>query len=558
MEEFEQQIKVTFLTEAQELLAATERCFLSLEKNPRDLENLNAIFRLAHNLKGSSGVAGFSDLTDLTHNLESLLIMLRDGKRTTTKRVMDLLLRTNDYLVAAIEKLLIDPHASYANPTLSAELRAALDETHDDDEPRTAPDPASAPTAPEAPALTLTPAVRAKDESIRVSLARIESLLNNVGELSILQAVMAQQGRDMGERLPPLIRTTLTSMSKIIKETQNLSMGLRMLPVKQLFHKMERIVRDTSNALGKRIELHMAGVDTEIDKTVLERLSDPLVHIVRNAVDHGVEGADARLAAGKAPVGRIELSAFHRSGQIVIEVRDDGRGLDAAHLVAKAKAKGLIAEDAELAPQDAYQLIFMPGFSTKDTVTDVSGRGVGMDVVKTNVSALQGQVEIETSANAGSCIRIRLPLTLAIIDGVVVNVAGERYVVPISQVSEFYRPRAADITYVADRAEVLTIRNESMPAHRLAALIRRHEPTPQPTAALTALVVRGAMQKGLALFVDRIVAQQQVVIKPLGRELKGRTGFMGSAVLGDGRPALILDLFELTRSMGRLDTRRTA
>jgi two-component system chemotaxis sensor kinase CheA len=565
MEDFEREIKITFLNEAHDLLSETEKCFLNLEKNPDDLENLNLIFRLAHNLKGSSGVAGFCDLTNLTHNLESLLLVLRNGHRPLTRPVMDLLLRTNDYLVATIEKLLTDHNFIYLNQALSDELKRAADpDSHADDE-IAGQCPAAATLENSCPAFVdfsqmpiSAPAARNKEENIRVSLARIENLLNNVGELSILQAVMMQQGQQLGPQMPALMRSTINSMSKIIKETQSVSMGLRMLPIKQMFQKMERIVRDTSKALGKEIQLHLVGEETEIDKTVLEQLSDPLVHIVRNAVDHGIEDAESRQLASKSPVGKIRLSASHRSGQIVIEIRDDGKGLDAEFLIAKAKAKGVLREDANLSDEEAYQLIFAPGFSTKEHVTDVSGRGVGMDVVKTNILALQGQIEIETTKGSGTCLRILLPLTLAIVDSVIIYVAAERYVVPLSQVSEFYRPKEADINYVCERSEIITIRNESLPSFRLAKLIKRPDVPAKATAELTALVIRDISNRGVAILVDKIVAQQQVVIKPLGRELKGRTGFMGCAILGDGKPALILDLFELTKSVSKSDNRKTA
>lgn len=560
MASFDDEIKIDFLTEAKELLSGTEQCFLNLEKNPSDFENLNLIFRLAHNLKGSSGAVGFNDLADFTHKLESLLLALKESRLVVTKSIVDLLLRTNDYLVHTIETLQGNLQASYVNAELAKELIDALDPNYGQGEPTDSPgvppilEETTLPSFTSAPESNIPPAVssainKPKDENIRVSLSRIEKLLNNVGELSILQAVMVQQCVDFGSAMPQLMRDTLSSMTKIIKDTQSLSMGLRMLPIKQTFHKMERIVRDASKALGKDVELHLDGEETEVDKTVLEQLADPLVHIIRNAVDHGLEDPEFRLASGKPSVGHVYLSASHRAGQIVIEIRDDGKGLDAEKLISKAKSKGILPSDATVTPEQAYQLIFAPGFSTKEEVTDLSGRGVGMDVVRTNITALQGSIEIETQLGKGTCFRIFLPLTLAIIDSVIVCLDEERYVIPLPQVSEFFRPQASDINQVYDRSELLTLREEPLLVLRLSSLIGRSGTQSKPASSLTALIIRDPSHRAFAVLVDRIVSQQQVVIKPLGAEIKGKPGIMGSAILGDGKPALILDLFELTKSM---------
>lgn len=570
------ELQMDFLTEAKELLANTERCFLSLEKADSDPEVLGQLFRLAHNLKGSSGAVGFSDLANFTHKLESLMLELKEKRLAVTPSIVDLLLRCNDYLNETIDLLRSDLKANYINQALLDEVTSALEnkdqatpvtqvtpETHVTPAVQTAPatqiTPSASPKASdqrhEAPLNIVPPSKPAsaptQDDNIRVSLSRIEKLLNNVGELSILQAVMVQQSIESGSNISPLMRETMSSMSKIIKETQSITMGLRMLPIKQTFHKMERIVRDTSKSLGKDVRLHLSGEETEIDKTVLERISDPLVHIVRNAVDHGLESGEERVSLGKPSQGNVYLSAYHRAGHVVIEVRDDGKGLNADHLVAKAKAKGLLSEDAVLSPQEAYQLIFAPGFSTKEVVTDVSGRGVGMDVVKTNIKALQGNIEIETQLGEGTCFRIFLPLTLAIIDSVIIRIGEERYVVPLAQVSEFFRPQPSDVNYVYGRNEIITIREKTLPAYRLANLLSRHTSEQKAASDLTALIVDDTSGRNYAVLVDQVVSQQQVVIKPLGAEVRGRKGIMGSAILGDGKPSLILDLFELTKKHQR-------
>ena len=566
MDDFDVEIKQGFLTEAAELLTGAERCFLDLERGVDAGETLNTIFRLAHNLKGSSRAVGFDELAEFTHKLETLLLALKEGRLAATPPIVDLLLRSNDYLSRVIALLQTDVAATYVNTELSEELvRALTDPSYrvatraSEVDASAGSAPAEAEVEPEASEIVIplatvaatapTAATAPKaDENIRVSLGRIEQLLNNVGELSILQAVMVQQSAERGTMISPLMRETLSAMSKIVRDTQSLSMGLRMMPIRQTFQKMQRIVRDTSKALGKDVELILSGEDTEIDKTVLEKLGDPLVHIIRNAVDHGVEDTATRLSVGKSGVGTVHLSASHRAGHVVIEVREDGRGLDPAKLIERAKARGVIAANAELTPEQAYQLVFAPGFSTKDVVTDVSGRGVGMDVVKTNVTALQGRIEIETVLGQGTTFRIILPLTLAIIDSIVVDVKGHRYVVPLNQVSEFYKPREVDVTRAYGRDPILNVRGETMALFGLSQVMGQRGEPGEVDFGATALIVRES-DRTFAVTVDRVIAQQQVVIKPLGPELKNRAGLMGSAILGDGRPALILDLIELNSKL---------
>jgi two-component system chemotaxis sensor kinase CheA len=480
---------------------------------------------------------------------------------------MDLLLKTNDYLISTIDELKQDSAVINKNQELANELVYALElgakyGNHGgtgDDKSESADDELAAEFA----ALTVESqqpvikdaspsAPKQKDENIRVSLSRIEKLLNNVGELSILQSVVIQQGLNWGDQMPQLMRDTLTAMAKIIKETQSLSMSLRMLPMRPTFQKMERIVRDTSKALGKNVELHLSGEETEVDKTILEQIADPLVHLIRNAVDHGLESPDERKKSDKSEVGHINLTASHRAGQIVIEIKDDGRGLDSEKLIKKAKEKGIISQDSNLTPEQAYQLIFAPGFSTKEEVTDVSGRGVGMDVVKTNITSLQGTIEIETELGRGTCFRVCLPLTLAIIDCIIIHSNEDRFVVPLVQVSEFFRPQETDLNFVYDRTELLTLRNESLAAFRLPTLLGQSTKTGQkPAWNLTALIIRESGGQSSAILVDRIVAQQQVVIKPIGNMVKGTAGIMGSAILGDGKPVLILDLLDLIKSKSK-------
>ena len=583
MDDFETEIKIGFLEEATQLLADTEQCFLSLETNCDDPGILEKIFRLAHNLKGSAKAVGFEELSHFTHQLESLLLKIKNGELSINPSSVDLLLRCNDHVRMMLEGLRGDLNARFDSTALLAEIQAmmsgqvaepapapAAETSEVEESPLAAPSAAmfeesaapeviqETPAAPahddmpppsnvielSASALQEKPAAQkpaaptaAADESIRVSFARLERLLNFVGELVILQTVLREQSSS-SESL--LLKKTVDQLGKVTKEVQDISMSLRMVPLKQTFQKMQRIVRDTARALDKKINFELIGEDTEVDKTLLEKLGDPLVHMVRNAVDHGIESAEKRKAAGKIEAGSIKLAAFHRSGSLVIEIRDDGGGLDAAKLTAKAIEKGILKPGTTLNERDAHQLIFASGFSTKTEVTDVSGRGVGMDVVKTNITQMQGEIQIDTEIGKGSCFRIVLPLTLAIVESMVIRSGKDDYVIPLSHVHESLRPVAGDIHFASGLGEILHLRGESIPLYRLGEILG----TSKSRADGIAIVVR-THEKPFAILVDDILGQQQVVIKALGKELRNIKGFSGSAILGNGRPALILELHDL-------------
>lgn len=384
------------------------------------------------------------------------------------------------------------------------------------------------------------PAAAPVDESIRVSLARLEKLMNFVGEMVILQTVLREQ---MQLQSSNLLRKTVHQLGKVTKEVQDISMSLRMVPLKQTFQKMQRIVRDTSATLHKKVNLVIEGEETELDKTVLENLGDPLVHLIRNGVDHGIESSEIRQALGKPAVGTLWLKAFHQSGSLIIELRDDGAGLNPEKLKSKAIEKGILKPNAQLTSEEAYQLIFAAGFSTKEVVTDVSGRGVGMDVVKTNIEKLQGQILITTELGRYTCFTVKLPLTLAIIDAMVILVEKERFVVPLSHVHESLRPKAEELNFVTGIGHMLCLRGESLPLYFLSTLLGK-KPS-KPASECIAIVCRHARAAPFSVLVDDILGQHQVVIKKLGQEHQQLKGFSGSAILGDGKPSLILELLEL-------------
>ena len=578
MDEFEIELKTGFLEEATQLQGEVEQCFLSLEANPHDQSILEKIFRLAHNIKGSSKAVGFSELGAFTHEFESFILKLKNGQIAINNKAVDLLLAGNDHLREYFEALRGDLNAkldssalinSFVNfesmsagssapaatpPASAAALPGADDARFESAEPaKLSPEltefstvtdehlpkatelPAAAKAAPKAAANV--------EESIRVSLARVEKLIDFVGEAVILQTVLREQA---GAGASPAVRRTVHHLGKVMKEVQDLSMGLRMLPLKTTFQKMTRIVRDTSSLLNKKVQLELEGEETEIDKTVLESLGDPLVHMVRNAVDHGIEMPEARAAAGKPEMGTIRLRAFHQSGRLIIEIQDDGGGISANRLRKKAEEKGILADGSKLSDQDAIMLIFHPGFSTKAEVTEVSGRGVGMDVVKTNIEALQGEVTVTTEEGKGSLFRISLPLTLAIIDGMIVQSGPNRYVVPLNHVHESMKPGPGDLQKTTGMGEVLLLRGENLPVFRLSRVLGARRPETQEQIAI---IVRTDV-KPFAFLVDDILGQHQVVIKKMGAELAGLKGFSGSAILGDGRPALILEMPELVRERG--------
>lgn len=317
-----------------------------------------------------------------------------------------------------------------------------------------------------------------------------------------------------------------------------------MVPLKQTFQKMQRIVRDTSSILGKKVNLVVEGDETEVDKTVLESLSDPLVHLIRNAVDHGIETPDIRTGKGKHESGKIVLKAYHQSGKLVIEIKDDGGGIPAEKLKQKALEKGILKPGQTLTEQEAIHLIFHPGFSTKAQVTEVSGRGVVMDVVKTNIEQMSGEVLVETVANQGSTFKIILPLTLAIIDGMIVKIGADRFVIPLSHVHESVKPAPDDIKRMTGVGEVLLLRGENLPLFRLSKHLRlAGNQTTLPNEKIAIIVRIGP--KPFAVMVDDIIGQHQVVIKKIGAEIQYLSGYSGSAILGDGKPALILELPEL-------------
>lgn len=594
MDDFEKEVKLDFLTEALQLLDDSEQAFLALEGDQNNADLMNQIFRLAHNLKGTSRAVGFGDVAEFTHEFENLILKVKEGQVAINDGVVSLLLECNDHVSVMIRMLNMDLNSRFDSKDIIEKIQNLLagkvsesptpsshqeveEEFVSENSPAkfdsiSAEDiallenfeaglnaPAETVSAPELkraesflPPQNVVEEIKPKadkgvaakvsneDDSIRVSLSRVEMLNNVVGELVIIQTVLNQHRDEVGNAL---MLKSLTQLAKLSKEIQTISMSLRMVPLKQTLQKMQRIVRDTSKALDKKVNLELIGEDTEIDKTVLEHLADPLVHIVRNAVDHGLETTEGRIAAGKDEHGTVTIKASHEGNNLVIEISEDGKGIDPKIIRSKAIEKGLISANATMSDSDIVNLIFHPGFSTKAEVSEISGRGVGMDVVKTNIAKLSGEVKVITEIGKGSTFKVVLPLTLAIIEGMVTKIGEETYIIPLNQVYESLSPTPELVHHVNGVGDCLKIRGEVIPLFKISKALQRNIKE-KPLNEQIAIIVNNE-EKSFAVLVDDILHQQQVVIKKLGNEITNQKGFMGSSILGDGRPALILDLIEL-------------
>jgi two-component system, chemotaxis family, sensor kinase CheA len=406
-------------------------------------------------------------------------------------------------------------------------------------------------TRPPSPSPITTSSPRAATEagSIRVDTDKLDSIINLVGELLITQSMLSTfaEGLDPGKL--DTLRKGLSQLARNTRELQESVMQIRMLPISFAFNRFPRLVHDLSRKLGKTVEIKLTGENTELDKTILEKISDPLVHLVRNSLDHGLETPEQRTASGKSPNGTIELSAFHEGGSIIIEVRDDGAGLNKRKILQKARERGLVAPDQELTDDQIDNLIFMPSFSTADQISDVSGRGVGMDVVRRNINDLGGHVQIFSKEGSGSTVRIQLPLTLAILDGQLVRVGKEIYIISLLAIVETIQVSQDRLSTLLGSSEIFRLRDEYLPVIKLSEMFGI-EPD-AGTAEQGLLVVVEADNKRVCVLVDDLLAQQQVVIKSLESNFKPVPGIAGATILGDGAVALIIDVRDLIRAAAR-------
>ncbi|WP_417694007.1 chemotaxis protein CheA [Roseibium sp.] len=380
--------------------------------------------------------------------------------------------------------------------------------------------------------------------SIRVDLNRIDRLVNTVGELVITQAMLSEEMAELAEHTGRQHIAGQEQLAALTRELQECVMAIRMQPVKSVFARMPRLVRDLSGKLGKKINLRMAGEHTEVDKTIIEELADPLTHMIRNSIDHGMEMPADRVAAGKSEEGTIDLSAAHVGGNIVISVMDDGAGINRERVLGKAIEKGIVAPDAHLSEHEIDELIFAPGFSTADSVTDISGRGVGMDVVRRNIMGIGGRIQVTSTPSRGTRFNLLIPLTLAVLDGMIVAVGDQRYILPITSIVESFRPEREQLRFLDDRTQVVSIRGEFIRIVKLCDLFNINKAVRDPASGLVVLVeVAGGGKVGIT--VDELIGQQQIVIKSLNDNFDPVEGISGATILGNGKVALILDIEQL-------------
>jgi len=565
-----------FITESGEHVETAESALLELENRPADGELIHKIFRAFHTIKGMAGFLNLADIQSLAHASENLLDLARKSQLILAGDVSDVVFEAIDGLKKMLGALKdsveagrpVGSHAPLAS--LLEKLQAAAEgracasppaaRTQENDEKLDAilEEPGRSPATPSPGAeepktagagasVTGGTAAHAAEDKIKVSTTRLDSLINLAGELVIAQLMVAEEVNGTWAHAHKLAQRVV-HQGKIVRELQELSMSMRMVPVQGVFQKMSRLARDLSRKAGKPVDFVTAGEETELDRTVVDKIADPLVHMVRNAIDHGIEPSASRVQAGKNPAGRIELRAFHQAGNIFIQMEDDGRGLDKDRVLKKAVEQGLVAPGQEVAEEEIFKLIFHPGLSTAEKVTSISGRGVGMDVVKKNIEALRGRIEIASKRGQGTTFTIRLPLTLAVIDGQVVRIGRSRYIVPINSIVRSLRPTREQVLTVQGRGEMIRERGELIPLVRLYRLFDVVPSTEDPTEAL--VVVVEADSGCCCLLVDDLLGQQQVVIKNLGEALGRVRGVSGGAIMGDGRVTLILDvpgLVELAR-----------
>jgi len=541
-----------FVLESREHLASIENLALVLEQNPANAEAINSIFRAFHTIKGLAGFLELTEVREVSHNVETALDLARNGTLAITSHAIDVILESADYLKTCVDG--IDAKLHGIEPPPVPDHSPLLERVRDLITGRPEPQPGAAPPLsavhteteqPAAPAAGRSQMLPGEAKAVKVDTGKLDYLVDMAGELVIAQS-MVLHDPDLAALKSPRLQRNLAQLSRITSELQKTSMSMRLVPIGQLFQRVARQVRDLARKMAKPAELDISGEDTEIDRTIVEELADPLMHMVRNSLDHGIEDPDARAAAGKNPVARIGLRACHQAGHIVIEISDDGRGLDSERILAKALEKGLVGNSEHLSESDVFHLIFEPGFSTAAQVTDVSGRGVGMDVVRKQIQKLRGHVEVQSRPGLGATFTLRVPLTLAIIDGLVVGVGSERYIVPLFAVREMFRPSPDAIFTVQNRGEMAMVRQSLLTVVRLYRKFNVKPRSEDPCEGLL-IVAEGEGQR-FCLMVDELIGKQEAVIKSLGETFKNIAGIAGGAILGDGRVALILDLAGLIKA----------
>ena len=535
-----------FAAEAREHLAEISRAFVALESEPSNRDSLDAIFRSVHTIKGMAAAMGYEVASSLAHNIESVLDELRKERRQVDSVAVDMLLESSDKLeevvIATVEgKEPPDPAGVIERLVLWRIAVEGAVQPVPESEKIAAPrrktsDARSAPTQ--------RPDTKAgqADSRIRVDIRRLDALMNLIGELAIVRGQLRALAQESGLEA---LQDTVDRAGSLIGEMQMHVVESRMVPVWQIFDRFPRVVRDAARALGKNIEFEVTGKDLELDRTLLDRISDPLVHLLRNAVDHGIETPAEREKVGKPPSGKIELAARRERSRIVIEVCDDGRGIDRDAVLKKARETGAVEHDSEPSAQELFRIMARPGFSTATQVTEVSGRGVGLDVVHTSIRGLGGAIDLQTEKGAGTTFRLELPLTLAILRALIVEVEGQAYAVPATFTRESFEMKESKVVEAHGR-EWIEWRNQLLPLTRLPRLFAGEAVNGSNggsgSVRIVALEFGGA---NLAVSVDRFVGEEEIVVKSFNMPLGAVPVFSGATVRPDGRPALVLDVGSL-------------
>jgi two-component system, chemotaxis family, sensor kinase CheA len=578
--EEDREILTGFVMESLENLEAVEVSLIDLEENPDDIDSINAIFRSFHTIKGVSGFLNLDRINLLSHRAENLLEKVRNGEITIDETVVDIILESLDILKKLIEGVQyglennvsldigldtthlikkideIQEAADNVRGKPIGEILIQKNEITPDELAKGLEKQKQEPGKKIGQILVEEKSVESKsvvsalrdqkkggmrhvDLQVKVDTKKLDNLVDLTGELVIAQSMLRQHPAILEAKNQQLLHN-LGQLNQITAGLQTTAMSMRMVPIKSTFQKMVRLIRDLAKSSGKEVNLKMSGEDTEIDRNMVDELYEPMVHMIRNSVDHGIETGEDRLQAGKDKSGEIHLMAYHQGGCIVVEISDDGRGLNKDRIIEKAKANQLITDESELSDDEIYNLIFQPGFSTAKEVTDISGRGVGMDVVKKAIEKLKGRVEINTRPGQGSKFIIKLPLTLAIIEGMLIRVGNERYVIPALAIRESFRPTKEQYSTVEGKGEIILSRGKIIRLVRLDRIFKVKDNSSDPWEALIVTVEYDGQQ--MCLLIDELLGKEEVVIKSLGETFKDTKGIAGGAIMGDGRVGLILDM----------------
>lgn len=585
--EITDEMRLSFVQEGNELLQSTEQGLLAWGENPEDTDSIGDIFRNIHSFKGNCGFFGFSQIEKLSHQMENILDRVKSGSKLAVDNPADQLLASLDLLQQALNNISdgkddtvenLDQHLNDLQILIAPLLgdflvEEGVQEKAIDHAVETQKKPVGEILVQQGAASTkqvntalkkqqdninktkaaAKPAARtktpAKRQDIRVELGKLDSLINLIGELVIAENMLIHNPDLKGLELENFNKAG-QHMSKLVRELQEMAMTIRMIPVSGLFRRMIRLVHDISVKAGKKVDLELIGEETEIDKTVIETITDPLVHLLRNSLDHGLEPPDERLAAGKGEKGTVKLSARHEEGEVWVTIEDNGRGLNKEKILEKAISKGLIEGDgSDMSDKQINNLIFAPGFSTAAAITDISGRGVGMDVVKKNLEKIKGKIDVYSTPGQGSKIVLRIPLTLAIIDGMIVRVGTSTCIVPTLSMLEAFRPVMDQITITPDGDELAQVRDNFLPIVRLHDMLGKKPDSHDLANGI--LIVLESQETRFCLFIDEILGQQQTVIKGLSDFIGNVPGVSGCTILGDGGVCLILDVGTLIDSAER-------